>query len=49
MRIKVLATEVWASEKMKHVEASAMHEATSQNRASALPPLREDACGGGPR
>src|SRR6185436_1370352 len=30
MRISVLATEVCAREKMKHVEASAMHEATSR-------------------
>ena len=28
MRMSVLATDVWASEKMKHVEAVAMQSAT---------------------
>src|SRR5882672_3014144 len=37
MRINVLATEVWASEKMKHVEASAMHAATAR---TGRPPSR---------
>jgi hypothetical protein len=35
--MSVLATDVWASEKMKHVEASAMHEATSR---TGRPPSR---------
>src|SRR5712692_4862638 len=37
MRINVLATDVCASEKMKHVEASAMHTATTR---TGRPPPR---------
>src|SRR5712691_3660608 len=37
MRISVLATDVCASEKMKHVEASAMHTATTR---TGRPPPR---------
>src|SRR5262245_22717304 len=37
MRMSVLATDVWASERMKHVEASAMHKATA---TTGRPPSR---------
>src|SRR5262245_42373409 len=37
MRMRVLATVVWASEKMKHVEASDMHAATMN---TGRPPSR---------
>ena len=47
MRISVLATDVWASEKMKHVDASAMHAATSQTGRPPSPPLRDDAAAAG--